>query len=161
MVQFDLQRIVPVGSIVAVIAKAIPGAASYRCGDAILVGIRGRKGIVIRRSLVVGQSSETHHRRLVRVVTIAIALEYMASVVPNIGHIDAGLVGKLPLNGCIPRVHHRRYQFVRPNVGRPFCAKQVPVDPGAQGPNSGRIPLLGTTGNWLPAAVFPGVVSFP
>src|ERR1700722_7357884 len=133
MVQFDLQRIVPVGSIVAVIAKAITGAASYRRGDAILVSIRGRKGIVIRRSLVVGKSSEAHYRRLVRVVTIASALEYMASVVANIGHIDAGLVGKLPLNGCIPRVHHRRYEFVRPNVG-PDVLRQA----GASRPGGAR-----------------------
>src|SRR5882724_8803098 len=140
MVQFDLQRIVLVGSIVAVIAKAIAGTASYGSREAISIDVRSRKGVVIGRSLVVGpntwkpgvgvdwvgriRDSEIHNRRLVRVVTIAIALEYMASVVPNIGHIDAGLVGKLPLNGCIPRVHHGGYEFVRPNVG-PHVERQA------------------------------------
>src|ERR1700722_2919807 len=133
MVQLDLQRIVLVGSVVAVIAKAIPGAASHGRRHAILVGVRSRKGVIIRRSLVVGQRGETHNRRLVRVVRVTITLEYMASVVPNIGHIDAGLVGKLPLNGCIPRVHHRRYEFVRPNVG-PDVQRQA----GASRPGGAR-----------------------
>src|SRR5579862_8404429 len=35
--------------------------------------------------------------------------------------------------------------------GPTFCARQVPVDPGAQGPKNGRIPLDGITGNWFGA----------
>ena len=34
--------------------------------------------------------------------------------------------------------------------GETFCARQVPVDPGAQGPNSEN-PLEGITGNWFGA----------
>src|ERR1700676_2231848 len=33
--------------------------------------------------------------------------------------------------------------------GPTFCARQVPVDPAAQGPEKGSIPLEGITGNWF------------
>src|SRR5438270_5314370 len=98
MVQLDLQRPVSVDSVVAVIAKAVPRAARHGSRYTILIGIRSRKGIVIGRTFVVGKrlpssrvnDSETHNRRLVRVVRVPIALEYVAPVVGHVGDIDAG-----------------------------------------------------------------------
>ena len=55
MIQFDLQCVVAVGAVVAVIAKAITRAAGDGGGHAILIGVRGRERVVIRRTLVKAQ----------------------------------------------------------------------------------------------------------
>ena len=82
---------------------------------------------------------EPDHRRLVRVVSRASALEHVAPVVAHVSDVDAGLVGKLSLHGCVPRIHRRGDELVWPHVGlhveRLACASRSSGAGSKQGKN--------------------------